>query len=555
MQRFFVHPRCLQIVLGVLMLCLLGTAVRQAGAEAFTFTKVADSSTPVPGGSGNFAGFNFEPSLDRGNVAFQGSGSSFGQQGIYTDIGGLGVVADTSTAIPGGSGNFVSTNRPSLDGGDVAFKGFGSIGTSGDHGIYTDIGGSLMKVVDLSDMLDGKTLSFLSSGGEALSGNQIAFFAQFTDGSKGIYVATAVPEPSAETLGFPSIPIALGSGIVAAGVGLETQPGKIKVKVPGDVIQVLLYWSGEFQLSSDDTINIDGNPVTGSSIGGPTTFFSNVQIETFRADITDLGLVARGNNNLTVEGLSFDVVNHGAGVLVIYDDGAGTADIGVRDGQDLAFVDFAPPLDTTVSQTFNFASLDVDRMADLAIFAGSIAEDRPNAIDITVNGSPTTLVNPLGNSDGDFWDTFTTQVPVPANASSLTVQVLSQGDGSGNLPASFNWIAASLSVPLPQVSEGEGCPPDFWSDHLNDWVQVNPADDFDTTFGVDLFNPDITLEEAVNLRGGRVKKLARHGTAGLVNALHPDVNYPLSAAEVIALVQAGEADILITFNELGCEIP
>ena len=103
---------------------------------------------------------------------------------------------------------------------------------------------------------------------------------------------------------------------------------------------------------------------------------------------------------------------------------------------------------------------------------------------------------------------------------------------------------------------GEGCTPGFWKNHLEDWGPsgLDPSDDFDTTFGVDLFDPDIALGEAVNARGGGVNKLARHGTAALINALHPGVDYPLSAVQVIAAVQAGDADTLIGFNELGCDI-
>ena len=41
---------------------------------------VADLNTPIPGGSGNFTGFGFSPSLDGGNVAFFGFGSG-GQAG------------------------------------------------------------------------------------------------------------------------------------------------------------------------------------------------------------------------------------------------------------------------------------------------------------------------------------------------------------------------------------------------------------------------------------------------------------------------------------------
>ena len=110
-------------------------------------------------------------------------------------------------------------------------------------------------------------------------------------------------------------------------------------------------------------------------------------------------------------------------------------------------------------------------------------------------------------------------------------------------------------IPPPGGGD-EGCTPGFWKNHLEDWAGTvfSTGDDFDATFGVDLFDPDITLEMAVNAKGGGDNKLARHGTAALLSAAHPEVEYPISVSEVIALVQAGDADILVAFNELGCEI-
>lgn len=103
---------------------------------------------------------------------------------------------------------------------------------------------------------------------------------------------------------------------------------------------------------------------------------------------------------------------------------------------------------------------------------------------------------------------------------------------------------------------GEGCTPGYWRQpqHLDDWVDYDPSDNFDTVFGTDYFNPDITLGEAVWLGGGGLKKLARHGTAALLNAASPAVDYPLTVAEVIAAVQDGEADMLADYNELGCPL-
>ena len=123
-----------------------------------------------------------------------------------------------------------------------------------------------------------------------------------------------------------------------------------------------------------------------------------------------------------------------------------------------------------------------------------------------------------------------------------------------------NWIGVAVEeaflfcVPPPG---NEGCTPGYWKNHLEDWppTGLSPADDFDTIFGVDLFDPDITLDDAVNAKGGGVKKLARHGTAALLSAAHPDVAYPLSIGAVIAAVQAGEVGPLVEANELGCLIP
>ena len=93
----------------------------------------------------------------------------------------------------------------------MAFRGIGS----SPEGIYTNLGGPLMKVINSGDSFDGKTIaSFLglSFSSEGLSGNNVAFYATFTNGSKGLYVATYVPEPSSTTL------LLIGTAAVAAGL-------------------------------------------------------------------------------------------------------------------------------------------------------------------------------------------------------------------------------------------------------------------------------------------------------------------------------------------------
>jgi hypothetical protein len=81
-----------------------------AVAPAQTFTRIADTSTPIPNGTGAFTSFLVvTPSVSGSTVAFYGAGSG-NQRGIYSSpIGGgtLTVVADVTTAIPNGTATLV----------------------------------------------------------------------------------------------------------------------------------------------------------------------------------------------------------------------------------------------------------------------------------------------------------------------------------------------------------------------------------------------------------------------------------------------------------------
>jgi T5SS/PEP-CTERM-associated repeat protein len=150
--------------------------------------RVADLNTAIPGGTGNFTSFipgnPVAPAIDGNNVAFFGAGSG-GQQGIYAGIPGNPVrIADTATAIPGGTGNFTGFGDVSLSATDVAFF---AMGASGQQGIYDMTGGALVKVIDLTDLVDGRPIAGLSFSRSGLSGDPLAFQATFVDGSQGIY--------------------------------------------------------------------------------------------------------------------------------------------------------------------------------------------------------------------------------------------------------------------------------------------------------------------------------------------------------------------------------
>jgi hypothetical protein len=115
-----------------------------------------------------------------------------------------------------------------------------------------------------------------------------------------------------------------------------------------------------------------------------------------------------------------------------------------------------------------------------------------------------------------------------------------------------------------EPDRSEGCTPGYWKNHTDSWgtTGFSPSDDFDTVFGVDAFNPNITLLDALRLGGGGLKKLARHGTAALLNASHDGVSFGMTTAEVIDAVQAailsGDYEPLATqldeANNAGCPL-
>ncbi|MFC1824355.1 PEP-CTERM sorting domain-containing protein [Thermodesulfobacteriota bacterium] len=151
-----------------------------SNAISWNFTKVADLSTAIPGGTGNFTALS-APSISNGEVVFQGHGSS-GQEGIYSTIGGsLNVIADTNTGIPGGVGNFWGLNSPSISNGEVAFRGHVPDAANfppeerGQIGIYSTSGGSLGMVADKNMLIPDGAGNFTDFERPSISGGDVAF--------------------------------------------------------------------------------------------------------------------------------------------------------------------------------------------------------------------------------------------------------------------------------------------------------------------------------------------------------------------------------------------
>src|SRR5207248_10223054 len=110
--------------------------------------RIADTSTAIPGGTGTFTSFTHpgippNPVISGYNVVFFGAGSG-GQQGIYRVLpqdpvipGNPVKVVDLNTAIPGGSGNFTALpQEPFISGNNVVFLGNGA---GGQQGVYVSL--------------------------------------------------------------------------------------------------------------------------------------------------------------------------------------------------------------------------------------------------------------------------------------------------------------------------------------------------------------------------------------------------------------------------------
>jgi hypothetical protein len=163
---------------------------------------VADTFTPRPGAMDNFSFFG-RPLFDNGDVLFQATGEGNTDEGIYRYSGGAIVrLYGRGTATPGRPG--VTLNQVSglsADDGSVSFVGFSPDDSGIFTGLYSDFNGSLEKVIETGDELDGRTVTDIRTCGQALSGDKVAFRVQF--GSRdnvGLFVADLAAPNVEDTL-------------------------------------------------------------------------------------------------------------------------------------------------------------------------------------------------------------------------------------------------------------------------------------------------------------------------------------------------------------------
>ena len=143
----------------------------------------------------------------------------------------------------------------------------------------------------------------------------------------------------------------------------------------------------------------------------------------------------------------------------------------------------------------------------------------------------------------------------------------------GNAPTQQGSEAIdNIRVCQRQELGDEGCTPGYWKNHPESWQTYTPGQNLESVFNVpDALGLDATtLLQALDLGGGPgvqggAQILLRAAVAALLNAAHTGVDYPQTAAAVIAAVNTALAsnnrDTMLTLattldnqNNLGCPL-
>jgi hypothetical protein len=136
-----------------------GLLARDALAATFTFKKIVDSFDPIPGEPGMTffipGGSAGTPAVDGGNVVFVTQGELWT---VNSNGGFLTKLADSNTPIPNGTGNFGDVFPFRINNGTVVFRGNG-IGQAGYYAIPAG-GGALTTLANQDTAIPGGTGTF-----------------------------------------------------------------------------------------------------------------------------------------------------------------------------------------------------------------------------------------------------------------------------------------------------------------------------------------------------------------------------------------------------------
>jgi hypothetical protein len=173
------------------------------------------------------------------------------------------------------------------------------------------------------------------------------------------------------------------------------------------------------------------------------------------------------------------------------------------------------------------------------------------------------VIAPAGASDLSAAGATSTATPTSPTPTSPTASPTSPTASPTSPTASPTSPTATPTTPPPTTPPPgqEGCTPGYWKNHLGSWpAPYTPSTTLGSVFtGLPAGYASLTLQQALNLGGGGLNALLRQAVSALLNASSSEVDYPLSATEVISLTNAAIAsgmyeatkDVFDQYNNLG----
>jgi hypothetical protein len=196
----------------------------------------------------------------------------------------------------------------------------------------------------------------------------------------------------------------------------------------------------------------------------------------------------------------------------------------------------------------------------------------PNGVQVICEGRPATFT--LRGTDRCSPSHFTFAVLEAITANSRDqVTVVTLPDGSVRISSASpayvmgEYVAeddcGNASAPFEfKVTARHGweaCSQGFWKNHVDRWgptgftpnmrfVDAFEITDFSSPEIPSSFDKDMTFLEAASQTGGSFNQLLLQGSAALLNAAHPDVDYPYSVLQIQTVMQDAFAGRM-TFDE------
>ena len=175
----------------------------------------------------------------------------------------------------------------------------------------------------------------------------------------------AVPRLVQADVPLTAAPTAFGPAhldVVAAGVGLGTQPAALSVTVPagGSVAAAYLYVTGRGDGDASVPLNGMATSLPLLATSGPLPFDATQSVETRRLAVT----LGSGTTAFTIDGYDQSVPGGAFIVAVVNNPVAPLRTVALLEGEDYAFRDFPPPFGPdTETGAFTFAPANADRTA------------------------------------------------------------------------------------------------------------------------------------------------------------------------------------------------